>query len=146
MAGQFIEVDPEVGDRISLNVGQSAKELGLTIEYILWYQGDPVWFVQEKEERAGGLMLRRVQIIPYWLDGGGKKLYFIPQIFFFPEGKNIMRTLRRVDPRNIRSMPLSESANSANFTAFYRNVSDAWRTAKEYPLDSLNYIIPRVEF
>jgi hypothetical protein len=53
---------------------------------------------------------------------------------------------QRVDPGNIRSMPLSESANSANFAAFYRNVSDAWRTAKEYPLDSLNYIIPRVEF
>ena len=145
MAGQFINVTPRVGEQISRNVRQSAKELGLNVEYVLWHQGDPVWFVQEKQGRGRDLVLRRVQIIPYWLDGVGEKLYFIPQVFAIPQGENIMRTLERVDPGNIRSMELSEAANLANFSALYRNVYDAWQMAQRYDLDALNHIIPRVE-
>jgi hypothetical protein len=134
MPERFMDIDPEVGDRISSLVTQSARRLHL--DSVLWYHGDPIWFVQQEEETEEQSVLRRVQITT--LKG---RLYFVPQLFAISKTERVIKTFERIDTKLIRNMLLQDIEK---FDAFVNHVTETWHTAQTYELGKLDKVIPRV--
>jgi hypothetical protein len=134
MPERFTDIDPEVGDKISTYVVQSASLLRL--DSVTWYHGDPIWFVQQQEEMAEQSVLRRVQITT--LKG---KLYFVPQLFAMPKTEQVIKTFERIDTKQIQDMRLQ---NLEKFDDFQKRVEAAWSIAQTYDPGKLDKVIPRV--
>ena len=140
MRSRFIEPSPVVGDVISAFVAEAAKQLEL--DFVLWYQGEPVWFVEKRKDDQEQSLIRRVQITLNWRPGKAVRLYFVPQIFSIPKTGDVIKTLEKIDTKNIKDLDLEKL--SFKYKEFYDKVNDAWEIASKYDPNQLYQKIPRV--
>lgn len=139
MPSQLIEPTSDIGEMISDFVSKAAEKLNL--KPVLWYHGEPIWFVEKRENEQERSLVRRVQITLNSHSGKRERLYFVPQIFSIPKTGGVIKALEKIDTKNINSLGLEKGLE---FGEFSRKVFKAWEIADKYDPDQLDYEIPRI--
>lgn len=149
MEGKFIDVTLQAGKVITSFVEKAAGEMEL--DSVLWYQGNPIWFIEERKETEKQLSVRRVQITSYLLFGSGSFLYFVPQIFVMPKKVNVIKTLKQIEEKNIKRLPLQKFDNVKKsdtgklYNDFCKKLKKTWEIAMGYSPSKLDESILRIK-
>lgn len=141
MPGSFIDLDLELGQKISTYVADAAKEVrpGQYLEPIFWHQGDSVWFLQDMEKTNDGhYLVRRVQITPYETPKEGRRLYFVPQVFSRHKTGESIKTRQETPSTEIGSLSLKKVPS---YGEFLNKVRQAWKEAESFPQSKLDEVI-----